>query len=237
MFILRLLSKSVRGVSPRPVGATSIPHRLVTESVFRPASTLKPYPVFRRRQLPYHLVQRCLHPSANRPGMRQSHWDCPSTLRPVDICAAFPSRSTLHQMDIHDGFFHVNLRDVPYRHPNHKSCSPVPQYPMTQGRRGHQRESSLKRGGYYPCSTPGQCFVGGGRSDTPMPVHLTDSCRWHLYDSLGAHSQLRINNTYRRYQTLMHQLSILRSYQSASLGASRSVTNTMLFGTLVLQLD
>ncbi len=34
MFILRLLSKSFIGVSPRPVGATPIPHQLVTESVF-----------------------------------------------------------------------------------------------------------------------------------------------------------------------------------------------------------
>jgi hypothetical protein len=162
MFILRLLSKSFRGVSPRPVGATSIPHRLVTESVFQPAFTLKPYPVFHCRQLPYHLVQQCLHCSANHPGMHQSCWDRPSTLHPVDICAAFPSLSTLHQMDIHDGFLHVNRRDVPYRHPNHKSCSPVPRYPMTQGRQGHQRESSLKRGDYHPCSTSGQCFVGGG---------------------------------------------------------------------------
>ena len=61
-----------------------------------------------------------------------------------------------------------------------------------------------------------------------MPVHLTDTCRWRFYDSFDAHSQLKINDTYRRYQALMHRLSILWSYQSVSLGATRSVTNTML---------
>jgi hypothetical protein len=62
-----------------------------------------------------------------------------------------------------------------------------------------------------------------------MLVHLTDTfCSWRLYDSFDAHSQLKINDTYRRYQSLMHRLSILWSYQSTSLGATRSVTNTML---------
>jgi len=61
-----------------------------------------------------------------------------------------------------------------------------------------------------------------------MPVHLTDTCRWRLYDSFDAHSQLKINDTYHRYQSLMHRLSILRSYQSASSGATWSVTDTML---------
>ena len=61
-----------------------------------------------------------------------------------------------------------------------------------------------------------------------MPVNLTDSCRWQLYDAFDAHSQLRLDDTYRHYQTLMHQISILWSYQSASLGAMRSVTRTML---------
>jgi len=61
-----------------------------------------------------------------------------------------------------------------------------------------------------------------------MPVHLTDTCRWRRYVSFDAHSQLKINDTYRRYQSLMHRLSILRNYQSASSGATRSVTNTML---------
>ena len=61
-----------------------------------------------------------------------------------------------------------------------------------------------------------------------MPVHLTDTCRWHLYDSFDAHSQLKINDTYHRYQSLMHRLSILQSYQSASSGATRSVTYTIL---------
>jgi len=79
-----------------------------------------------------------------------------------------------------------------------------------------------------PRSPPGQGIVRGGRSGTKMPIHLTDTCRWCLYDSFDAHSQLKINDTYRRYQCLMHRLSILRSYQSASSGATRSVTNTML---------
>ena len=50
-----------------------------------------------------------------------------------------------------------------------------------------------------------------------MTVHLTvtDTCHWCLYDSSDAHSQLKINDPYRR-------LSILQSYQSASF------TNTML---------
>ena len=61
-----------------------------------------------------------------------------------------------------------------------------------------------------------------------MPVHLIDTCRWRLYDSFDAHSQLKITETYHRYQSLMHRLSILQSYQSASSGATRSVTNTML---------
>ena len=84
MFILHLLSKFFSGVSPHS-GFTLIPRQLVTESVFWPASMLKPPPVFRCRQLPHHLVQRCCHCSANYPGTPTSHWDCPSTLRLVDI--------------------------------------------------------------------------------------------------------------------------------------------------------
>ena len=61
-----------------------------------------------------------------------------------------------------------------------------------------------------------------------MPVHLTDSCHWRLYDSFDAYSQFKINDTYHRYQSLMHCLSILQSYQSTSSGTTRSVTNTML---------
>jgi hypothetical protein len=30
-----------------------------------------------------------------------------------------------------------------------------------------------------------------------MPVHLTDTFRWRLYDSFDAHSQLKINDTSR----------------------------------------
>ena len=47
-------------------------------------------------KLPYHLVQRCLHHSANCPGTRPSHWDRPLNLCPGDICAAFPSQSPVH---------------------------------------------------------------------------------------------------------------------------------------------
>jgi hypothetical protein len=79
MFILCLLSKSFSEVSPCS-GSTLIPHRLVTKSVFWPASTLKPPPVFCHCQLPYHLLHRCRHRSANHPGTPTSCWDCPSTL-------------------------------------------------------------------------------------------------------------------------------------------------------------
>ena len=175
MFILRLLYKSFSGISPRPVGATSTPHQLVTESVFWPASTLKPSPVFRRRQLPYHLVQRCLHRSANRPGTPPSRWDRPSTLRPVDLRAAFPSHPTFRQLDIRQGFHHVTLRDSTYKHPNHKSRSPRPHYSTSGGRRGYQQEPSWSRRVCHPHATPGQRFVWGRRSGTTTPVHLTDS--------------------------------------------------------------
>ncbi len=64
---------------------------------------------------------------------------------------------------------------------------------------------------------------------TTTPVHLTDTCRWRLYDSFDAHSLWRINNTYCRYQILMDHVCLLQSYQSStSLGTSCSVTNTML---------
>ncbi len=209
MFILRLLSKSFSGILPRSVGTTSIPHRLVTESVFRPASKLKPYSVFRRHQLPYHLVQRCLHRSANRPGTPHSRWDCPSTLRPADIHATFPTQPTVHQLDIRQEFHHVPLCDSTYKHPNHKSRSPHPHYSTSGSRRGYQQKPSWSRRVCHPHTTSGQSSVRGRRSCTTMPVNLTDSCRWRLYDAFDAHSQLRLNDTYRRYQTLMHRLSIL----------------------------
>ena len=228
MFILCLLFKTFSGNSPRSSSSTSIPHRLVNESVFRPATTLKPLPAFRRRRLPYHLVQRCIHRSANRPGTPTSRWDRPSNLLPVDIGAAFPSPSPFHKVDIHHGYHHVNLRVGAYKHPNHKSRFPGPRYPMARGMQQCRKESSVKKRCYHPRSPPGQSIVRGGRAGTTMPVHLTDTCRWRLYDSFDAHSQLKINDTYRRYQSLMNRLSILRSYQSASSGTSRSVTNTML---------
>ena len=146
---------------------------------------------------------------------------------PVNIGAAFPSPSPFHQVDIRHSYHRANLCVSTYKHPNHKSRFPVPRYSMARGTRQCRQESSLKRRG-YPRSPPGQGIVWGGRAGTTMPVHLTDTCRWRLYDSFDAHSQLKINDTYRRYQSLMHRLSILRSYQSASSGATRSVTNTML---------
>ena len=195
MFILHLLSKFLRGVSPRS-GSPLIPCRLITESVFRPASTIKPPPVFRRRQLPYHLVQRCRLRPANRPGTPTSRWDRPSPLRPVDIGAAFlSSPSPFRQVDICHGYHHANLRVGAYKHPHHKSRSrfPVPRYSMARGTLQCRSESSdsLTRRGYRPRSPPGQGIVRGGRFGTRMPVHLTDTCRWRLYDSFDAHSQLR----------------------------------------------
>jgi hypothetical protein len=159
MFILRLLSKSFGGNSPHSSGSTSIPHRLVTESVFWPATMLKPPPASRRRQLPYHLVQRCLHRSANHPGMPTSRWDRPSTLCPVDIGSAFPSPSPFHKVDICHG---CHLCIGTYKHPNHKSRFPGPRYPMARGTRQCRQESSLKRHCYHPCSPPGQGIVQGG---------------------------------------------------------------------------
>jgi hypothetical protein len=64
--------------------------------------------------------------------------------------------------------------------------------------------------------------------DATIPTHLTDTCHWRLYDSFDAHLQLGINDTYQHYERLVHPLSILRSYQSTTLGVTRSVTNTML---------
>jgi hypothetical protein len=185
MFILRLLFKTFSGNLPRSSSSTSITHRLVTESVFWPATTLKPLPAFRRRRLPYHLVQRCIHCSANRPGTPTSRWDRPSTLRPVDIGAAFLSPSPFHKVGIRHGSHHENLRVSTYKHPNHKSRFPGPQYPIAHGTQRcrqesplKRRESSLKRRCYHPCSLPGQDIVWGGRANTTMPVHLTDTCRW-----------------------------------------------------------
>ncbi len=148
MFILCLLSKSLSGILSLPVGATSIPNWPVsTESVFQPASTLKPHPVSRRHHLPYHLVQWCLNCSANHTGVHPSHWDCTSTLCLVDICAAFPSHSSLNQLDIYDGFHHVNPRNSTYKHPNHKSQCTDSRYPMSQGRWGRWQEYSSRSSG------------------------------------------------------------------------------------------
>jgi hypothetical protein len=140
-------------------------------------------------------VQRCRHCSANRPGTPTSCWDCPSTLRPVDISAAFSSSPPpFHQVDIRQGYHHANLRIGANKHPHHKLRFPVPRYSMARGTRQCRQESSLKRRGYRPPSPPGQDIVRGGRSGTKMPVHLTDTCQWRLYDSFDAHSQLKINN-------------------------------------------
>jgi len=144
------------------------------------------------------------------------------------IGASFPSPPPFHQVNIRHGCHHANLCVGAYNHPHHKSRFPVPQYSMACGMRQCRQEFSLKRCGYRPCSPPEQGIVRGGRSGTTMPIHLTDTCRWRLYDSFDAHSQLRINDNHHRYQSLMHRLSILWGYQSASSGATRSVTNTML---------
>jgi hypothetical protein len=227
MFILHLISKFFRGVSPCS-GSTLVPRLLVTESVFRPASTIKPPPVFRHRQSPYHLVQRCRHRSTNCPGTPTSRWDCPSTLCLVNIGATFSSPPPFHQVDIRHGYHHANLRVGAYKHPHHKLRFPIPRSSMARGMQQCRQESSWKRRGFHPHSPPGQGIVRGGRSGTTMPVPLTDTCHWRLYGSFDAHSQFKINDTYHRYQSLMHLLSILRRYQSASLGATRSVANTML---------
>ncbi len=151
MFILRLLSKFFHSIFHCQTAPTFTSHRLVTESMFRPATTLKPS-VFRRHQLPYHLVQRCLHRSANRPGMRPSRWDHPSTLRPVDICAAFKSQSSIRQQDIHNDFHRLDIQHATYKHPNHKSRSPVSRYPNSHGRREYRQESSSKQNDYHHSS-------------------------------------------------------------------------------------
>ena len=72
------------------------PHWLVTKSVFRPAFTLKPYPVFRRRQLPYHLVQQCLHCSTNRPGTPPCRWVVPRLF--VQLISVLHSRHNYHSI-------------------------------------------------------------------------------------------------------------------------------------------
>ena len=188
-------------------------------------------------------MQRCLQRSANRPGTPTSRWDRPSTLRPVDIGAAFLSPSPFHKVDIRHGYHHVNLRVGAYKHPNHKSRFPGPRYPMAHGMRRcrqesplKRRESSLERRCYHPRSPPGQSIVRGGRAGITMPVHLTDTCRWRLYDSFDAHSQLKVNDTYRRYQSLMHRLSILWSYRPPARVQQGVSPILCLFGTLVLRL-
>ena len=83
---------------------------------------------------PYHLLQRCLHHSANCPGMRPSRWDCPSTLCLVDICAAYPSHSPVHHrsFDIcaafpsHSPVHHCQV-DICAALPSH---SPVHHFPV-----------------------------------------------------------------------------------------------------------
>ena len=75
-------------------------------------------------------------------------------------------------------------------------------------------------------STLPASYLRGEGSTTP--VHLTDTCHWHLYDSFDAYSQHKIDLTFRIYQEASHCLSILRSSDSASTGSSRSVTDTHL---------
>jgi hypothetical protein len=61
-----------------------------------------------------------------------------------------------------------------------------------------------------------------------MTVHLTDTCRWHLYDSFDTYSQHKIDHTFKMYQEASHRLNILCRYNSASLDSSRSVMDTHL---------
>ncbi len=115
--------------------------------------------------------------------------------------------------------------NVTYKHPNHKFCYPVSRYHIAQGRQECRQELSLKQHGYHPCSIPGKFISQGEGSGTAMPVHLTDTCHWHPFNP---HSQLRIDDNYHCYESLMHHLNILQSYQSVSSVATRSVNNTML---------
>ena len=173
--------------------------------------------VFSHHQLPYHLVQKCLCCPANHPGTPDSRRNRHSTLHPFDIHDAFTTKPLPWDVQ-------VNPQVGPYRHPNHKSCLTCTRCPSppwqarVQGSRGRQgfRQKpswSLHHGlrklfpfpGYCPRSTFGRCSVQGGvSSDITMPVHLTKTCRWRLYDSFNDHSQLKINDTYCRYQALMH---------------------------------
>jgi hypothetical protein len=157
--------------------------------VFWPASTLKPPPVFRCSQLPYHLVQRCCHRSANCPGTLTSRWDRPFTLRPVDIGASFPSPPPFHQVNICHGYHHANLCVGAYNHPHHKLRFPVPQYSMARGTRQCRQESSLKRCGYRPCSPPGQGIVwGGGLAQQCPSISLILAVGTFMTPSMPIHS-------------------------------------------------
>ena len=100
------------------------------------ASATRPT-VFRHRQLPYHLVQKCLHGPANRPGTPDSRRNCHSTLCPFDIHDAFTTKPLPSDLQ-------VNPQVGPYRHPNHKffltrtRCRSPPWQERVQGSCGRQ---------------------------------------------------------------------------------------------------
>jgi len=107
----------------------------------------------------------------------------------VDICAAFPSHSLVYQIDIHNGFHHVDLRDDIYKHPNHNLRFPVPRYLMARGTRSCRQESSLTRRGYCPLSPPGQCIVlgGGGLAQQCPSISLTLAIGIFMTPSMPIH--------------------------------------------------
>jgi len=183
MFILHLISKFFRGVSPCS-GSTLVPRLLVTESVFRPASTIKPPPVFRHRQSPYHLVQRCRHRSTNCPGTPTSRWDCPSTLCLVNIGATFSSPPPFHQVDIRHGYHHANLRVGAYKHPHHKLRFPIPRSSMARGMQQCRQESAF----ILTLLLGRALFGGGGLAQQCQSLSLTLAIGAFMAPSMPIHS-------------------------------------------------
>jgi len=110
MFFLGLLSKLSKFLHTIPYSPARYPTKpclIITESVKQPS-------VFRHRQLPYHLVQRCFRRSANRPDMPSgSRWNR-HPIPPFDIQDAFTTKPLPWTVQ-------VTPQVGPYRHPNHKS--------------------------------------------------------------------------------------------------------------------
>jgi hypothetical protein len=178
MFFFSLLSKLFNKVSSLHVGPATKPCLLITES-----ATCTP--VFCHRQLPHHLVQKCLRRPANCPGTPDSRWNCSSTFRPSDIHDAFTTKPLPWDVQ-------VNPQVGPYRHPNHKSCLTRTQCPSppsqvrVQGSRGRQgfRQKpswSLRQGlrklftslGCCPRSTSGWCSAQEGYLPTSQCPYIS----------------------------------------------------------------